>query len=113
MVQHELFGPVLSALRFADEEQAIALANDSMYAFAGGVFTRDIGKALRTARNVRAGRFWVNTYRVSLAGVRFGGFKYSGYGRESGIDAIRDYTETKGVIIDTSGEPVADPFVMR
>lgn len=113
VVQHELFGPVLSVLRFADEEQAIALANDSMYAFAGGVFTRDIGRALRTARKVRAGRFWVNTYRVSLAGVPFGGFKYSGYGRESGIDAIRDYTETKGVIIDTSGEPIADPFIMR
>lgn len=68
---------------------------------------------MRTVRAVRAGRFWVNTYRVSSTGVPFGGFKYSGYGRESGIDAIRDYTETKGVIIETSGQPVADPFIMR
>lgn len=113
VVREELFGPVLSALRFRDEEEAITLANDSQYAFAGGVFTGDIGKALRTARRVRAGRFWVNTYRVSSTGVPFGGFKCSGYGREAGIDAIRDYTETKGIIIDTSGQPVADPFIMR
>ena len=113
VVRHELFGPVLSALKFRDEDQAIALANDSDYAFAGGVFTGDLAKAMRTARAVRAGRFWVNTYRVTSSGVPFGGFKYSGYGRESGIDAIRDYTETKGIIMDTSGKPVADPFIMR
>lgn len=113
VVRQELFGPVLSVLKFRDEDEAIALANDSDYAFAGGVFTRDIAKAMRTAQAVRAGRFWVNTYRTTSAGVPFGGFKNSGYGRESGIDAIRDYTETKGIIIDTSGQPVADPFIMR
>lgn len=113
VVRQELFGPVLSALKFGDEDEAISMANDSDYAFAGGVFTGDVGRAMRTVRAVRAGRFWVNTYRVSSTGVPFGGFKYSGYGRESGIDAIRDYTETKGVIIETSGQPVADPFIMR
>lgn len=113
IVRQELFGPLLSVLRCRDEDEAIALANDSDYAFAGGVFTRDTAKAMRTAQAVRAGRFWVNTYRVTSAGVPFGGFKLSGYGRESGLDAIRDYTETKGIIMDTSGQPVADPFIMR
>lgn len=113
VVRHELFGPVLSVLRFDDEEHAIALANDSEYAFAGGVFTRDAGKAMRTARAIRAGRFWVNTYRVTSMSVPFGGFKFSGYGREAGVDAIRDYTETKGIIMDISGKPVSDPFIMR
>lgn len=113
IVKQELFGPVLSVLRFDDENQAIEMANDSEYAFAGGVFTRDAGKAMRTARAVRAGRFWVNTYRVTSMSVPFGGFKYSGYGREAGVDAIRDYTETKGIIMDISGKPVSDPFIMR
>jgi len=113
VVQNELFGPVLSVLRFKTEEEAIALANASRYGFAGGVFTRDVARAFRLARAIRAGRIWVNTYRVTSMHVPFGGFKESGYGRESGVDAIRDFTETKGIFIDTSGEPGADPFVMR
>lgn len=113
VVQNELFGPVLSVLRFKTEEEAIQLANATRYAFAGGVFTRDVARAIRLSRAIRAGRIWVNTYRVTSMHVPFGGFKESGYGRESGIDAIRDFTETKGIFIDTSGEPVADPFVMR
>lgn len=113
VVENELFGPVLSVLRFKTEEEAIALANASRYAFAGGVFTRDVARAVRLARALSAGRIWVNTYRVTSLHVPFGGFKESGYGREAGIDAIRDFTETKGVFIETSGRPVADPFVMR
>jgi aldehyde dehydrogenase (NAD+) len=113
IVQNELFGPVLSVLRFRTEEEAVALANASRYAFAGGIFTRDVARAIRLARAVRAGRIWVNTYRVTSMHVPFGGFKESGYGREAGIDAIRDFTETKGIFIETSGEPVSDPFVMR
>lgn len=113
VVRQELFGPVLSVLRFRDESEAISLANDSDYAFAGGVFTKDVGKAMRTAQGVKAGRLWVNTYRVTSSSVPFGGFKLSGYGRESGIDAIRDYTETKGIFVDISGQPSADPFIMR
>ena len=113
VVQNELFGPVLSVLRFKTEEEAILLANASRYGFAGGVFTRDVARAFRLARAIRAGRIWVNTYRTTSMHVPFGGFKESGYGRESGVDAIRDFTETKGIFIDTSGEPGADPFVMR
>jgi aldehyde dehydrogenase (NAD+) len=113
IVEHELFGPVLSVLRFKDEAEAVRIANNSRYAFAGGIFTRDLARAMRLVREIRAGRLWVNTYRLSSLFVPFGGFKESGYGRESGLDAIRDYTDTKGVFIDVSGKPMADPFVMK
>lgn len=113
IVRNELFGPVLSAMRFSTQDQAIAMAKDSDYAFAGGVFTRDFAKAYQTARAIPAGRFWINSYRVTSFMVPFGGFGTSGYGREGGIDAIHDYTQTKGIFIDVSGQPVADPFVMR
>ena len=89
------------------------MARDSDYAFAGGVFSRDFGKAYRTARALPAGRVWVNTYRTTSVMVPFGGGKHSGYGREGGIDAVRDYTETKGIFIDVSTGPMPDPFVMR
>lgn len=113
VVREELFGPVLSVLRFKDEAEAIALARDSAYAFAGGVFSRDFGKAYRTARAIPAGRFWINTYRVTSYSMPFGGSANSGYGREGGIDAIHDYTQAKAIFADLSGEQVADPFVMR
>jgi aldehyde dehydrogenase (NAD+) len=113
IVEHELFGPVLSVLRFASEAEAIAIANNSRYAFAGGIFTRDLARAMRLVREVRAGRLWVNTYRLSSLFVPFGGFKESGYGREAGVDAIRDYTDTKGVFIEVTGNPVANPFIMK
>lgn len=113
IVQEELFGPVLSVLKFRTEEEAIALADDSQYAFAGGVFTPDLPRALRVCRGIQAGRIWINTYRATAANVPFGGFRSSGYGREGGIDALKDYTETKALMINASGEPVADPFVMH
>ncbi|WP_416355832.1 aldehyde dehydrogenase [Aureimonas phyllosphaerae] len=113
VVRDELFGPVLSVLRFSTEADAIALARDSRYAFAGGVFSRDFGKAYRTAQAIPAGRFWINTYRVTSFMMPFGGSGDSGYGREGGIEAIHDYTRTKAIFADLSGEKVADPFVMR
>jgi len=113
VVENELFGPVLSVLKFSDEEHALTLANDSEFAFAGGVFSRDVARAMRVARRVRAGRLWVNTYRVTSAQLPFGGFKRSGYGREAGIESINDFTELKSVFVETTGKPVADPFVMR
>ncbi len=111
-VQTELFAPILSVLRFNDEAEAVALANGTEFAFAGGVFTRDSARGIRMARAIRAGRIWVNTYRRSSVLTPFGGFRNSGYGREAGIDAIRDFTETKGTMIEVSGEPMADPFIM-
>lgn len=113
VVREELFGPVLSVLKFRTEEEAVALADDSQYAFAGAVFTPDFPKALRICRSIQAGRIWINTYRATAVNVPFGGFRASGHGREGGMDALRDYTEAKAIMIDISGEPVADPFVMH
>ena len=113
IVRNELFGPVLSVFRFSTEEQAIALAKDTKYAFAGGVFSSDFAKAYRTARAIPAGRFWVNTYRLTSFMMPFGGSGDSGYGREGGVHAIHDYTQTKAIFVDVSGARVSDPFVMR
>lgn len=112
-VQEELFGPVLSVLQFSDEAQALQLANDSRYALASGIFTKDIARAHRLVRKIRAGIVWVNTYRVISPMVPFGGYGQSGLGREAGAEALLDYTRTKSVWINTSDEPIADPFVMR
>lgn len=113
IVRNELFGPVLSVMRFSTEEQAISMARDTSYAFAGGVFSRDFAKAYRTVRAIPAGRFWINTYRVTSFMMPFGGSGDSGYGREGGIHAIQDYTQAKAIFVEVSGAKVADPFVMR
>lgn len=113
LVRNELFGPVLSVLRFKDEADAIAMARDSDYAFAGGVFSADFGRCYRVARALPAGRVWVNSYRSTSVMVPFGGSRHSGYGREGGIDAVRDYTQTKGIFVEVSGKALPDPFVMR
>lgn len=112
-VEEEMFGPVLSVLRFTDEDEVIAKANDTRYGLAGGIFTRDIGRALRVAKRLRNGITWINTYRVVSPVAPFGGFKMSGHGRESGLDSVHDYTRTKTIWINTSDAPMADPFVMR
>ena len=113
IVDTELFGPVLSVLRFSSEEQVIDLANDTKYGLAAGIFTKNSARSLRVAKAVRAGIVWVNTYRAVSPIAEFGGFKESGYGRESGLQAIMDYTRPKTVWINTSDEPMANPFVMR
>ena len=113
IVDTELFGPVLSVLRFSSEEQVIDLANDTKYGLAAGIFTKNSALSLRVAKAVRAGIVWVNTYRAVSPIAEVGGFKESGYGRESGLQAIMDYTRPKTVWINTSDEPMANPFVMR
>ena len=112
-VREEMFGPVLSALSFDTEEEAVKLANSSDFGLGSGVFTADVARALRVSDAIRSGIVWVNTYRVISPIAPFGGFKNSGPGRESGIDTIYDYTRTKTVWINTSTEPMANPFVMR
>ena len=113
IVDTELFGPVLSVLRFETEEEVIKLANDTNYGLAAGIFTRNGARSLRVARATRAGIVWINTYRVVSPIAEFGGFKDSGYGRESGFQAIYDYTRQKTVWINTSSAPMTNPFVMR
>ncbi|WP_221796335.1 aldehyde dehydrogenase [Oceanobacter mangrovi] len=113
LMQEEVFGPVAAAIPFKTEEEALALANDSRFGLAAGIWTRDIARAHRLCRDVRSGIIWVNTYRVVSAMAPIGGFGDSGYGREGGIDAVLSYTEKKTVWINLSSEPMADPFVMR
>lgn len=112
-VREELFGPVLSALSFETEEEAVALANDTAYGLASGVFTRDLGRGLRMMKRIRAGIVWINTYRAVSPMAPFGGFGQSGLGREAGHESLLDYTRTKTVWINTSTQPLGDPFVMR
>ena len=112
-VTEEFFGPVLSVLKFKAEDEAVALANATKYAFAAGIFTQNLGRAHRLTKKIRAGVVWVNTYRAVSPIVPFGGNGHTGFGRESGMDAIRDYTRTKSIWINTSDTPMADPFVMR
>lgn len=113
IVDTELFGPVVAALRFKTEEEAIALANNTEHGLAAGIFTRDSARSIRMAEAVKAGIVWVNTYRVISPVAEFGGMKNSGYGRESGFQAVMDYTRPKSVWINTSSEPLASQFVSR
>ncbi|MFT6696969.1 MAG: acyl-CoA reductase-like NAD-dependent aldehyde dehydrogenase, partial [Paracoccaceae bacterium] len=113
IVDTELFGPVLCAQRFKTEDEVVALANDTEHGLAAGIFTQNSARSLRVADAVRAGIVWVNTYRVVSPIAEFGGVKGSGYGRESGFQAMYDYTRPKTIWMNTSDEPMANPFVMR
>ncbi len=113
IVDTELFGPVLVVIRFQDEAEAIRLANTTKHGLAAGIFTASGARSLRVAKAIRAGIVWVNTYRVVSPIAEFGGFKDSGYGRESGFQAIYDYTRTKTVWVNLSEQPMRNPFQMR
>ena len=113
VAENELFGPVLSVMRFKDEENAIKLMNDNSFGLAAGIFTENNGIAMRVSKAVQAGIVFVNTYRLLSPVAPFGGFKNSGYGRESGLEVMKDYSNTKTTWISTSTEPLSDPFNIR
>jgi aldehyde dehydrogenase (NAD+) len=112
IANEEVFGPVLSVIPFDDEDEAVRIANNTVYGLAAGVWTQSIRRALLMSERLEAGTVWVNTYRAVSYMSPFGGYKRSGIGRESGIDAIRDYLQTKSVWIDIAGN-APNPFVMR
>ncbi len=104
IAREEIFGPVISLMRFTDEEEAINMANDTNYGLAAGIWTQDIKCAHRVAGKVRAGSVWINNYRIVGHALPFGGYKQSGLGREMGLDALNEYTEVKSIWIDTGNE---------
>ena len=111
IVDTEMFGPVLSALRFKTEDEVVELANDTVHGLAAGIFTRD-SAFLRMAKAVDAGIVWVNTYRVVSPIAEFGGIK-AGLRAREWVSAMYDYTRPKTIWMNTSSEPMANPFVMR
>jgi (Z)-2-((N-methylformamido)methylene)-5-hydroxybutyrolactone dehydrogenase len=112
LAQQEVFGPVLAVTTFRTDEEAIAIANGTDFGLASGLWTRDVTRAHRVARELVAGTVWVNTYRYSAAQAPFGGVKQSGYGRERGLEALDEYLRTKNVLIDLSDE-IRDPFAIK
>jgi aldehyde dehydrogenase (NAD+) len=97
IVDEEIFGPVLAVMTFDSVEEGIKLANQTIYGLAAGIWTKDVTKAIKVARAIRAGTVWVNTYNLYDSGAPFGGFKQSGYGRDLGREALDGYTESKTV----------------
>ncbi|MGU3493934.1 aldehyde dehydrogenase [Xanthobacteraceae bacterium A53D] len=103
IAREEIFGPVAALMPFDDEEEAIAIANDTTYGLTAGLWTQDIGRAHRVSSKIRAGMVWVNTYRFIRWSTPYGGFKASGWGRENGIEALDAYLETRTTVMSTHG----------
>ncbi len=112
IAQEEVFGPVLSIIPFKDEEDAVRIGNDVRFGLGAGVWTRDVGRAIRMSERLKSGTVWVNTYRAVSFMSPFGGYKDSGMGRENGQSAIYEYLQMKSVWINT-GVKTGNPFVMR
>lgn len=111
-MRDEIFGPVVGVVPFKDEADLISLANDTSYGLAAGIWTGNIDRALRFARNVDAGTVWINTYRSAAYMSPSGGFKESGYGKRGGFEVMREFSRLKNVVVDYSGA-TQDPFVIR
>ena len=100
LVQNEVFGPVMAVLKFSDEEEVIARANNTDYGLAAGVVTQNLSRAHRVIHQLEAGICWVNTWGDSPAQMPVGGYKSSGVGRENGMETLNHYTQTKSVLIE-------------
>jgi (Z)-2-((N-methylformamido)methylene)-5-hydroxybutyrolactone dehydrogenase len=112
IAQEEVFGPVLAVIRFKDEADAIRIGNDIRFGLAAGVWTQSLKRAMLMSEKLKAGTVWINNFRSTSYTTPFGGFKDSGIGREGGIDAVKDYMETKSVWI-SSDLDMPNPFIRR
>jgi len=112
IAQEEVFGPVLSIIKFKDEAEAVAIANDIAYGLGAGLWTQSVRRATCVSKRIRAGTVWVNTYRAVSFLMPFGGYKASGLGRENGAEAIEGYLQTKSVWIN-NGPGGGNPFIMK
>ena len=114
VAQEEIFGPVLSVIPFADEDELLALANANDYGLASGIWTSDVNKALRVADRLDAGTVWINTYGMFDVAVPFGGRKHSGFGKELGEEALEPYLHSKSVWVDlTAAVPQSGQGISR
>ena len=112
IAQEEVFGPVLAVIRFKDEEDAIRIGNDIRFGLAAGVWTTNLRRAMLMSEKLKAGTVWINNYRSTSFTTPFGGYKDSGFGREGGVDAVKEYMQTKSVWISTDLE-MPDPFIRK
>jgi len=112
IANEEVFGPLLALIPFDDEEEAIRIANSTIYGLAAGAWTQNMRRAMSMAERLEAGTVWINCYRVTSYMTPFGGFKRSGLGREGGMEAIREYLQNKSVWMDLEGK-TANPFGLR
>ena len=110
IAREEIFGPVLSVIEYQTDEEAIALANDSIYGLGGGVWSKDRERALRVARQLRTGTVWINEWHLISEKAPFGGYKQSGVGREFGIEGLKEYTELKHIHVDELGSREKKPW---
>ena len=112
VAENELFGPVLSVMKFEKEEEVINKMNDNKYGLSSGVYTSNFARGLRVSKAIRAGIVFINTYRLISPMAPFGGIKDSGYGKEAGIESIKEYTRIKTTWHNSSDKPMTDPFTM-
>ena len=112
VAENELFGPILSVMKFDNEDEVIQKMNDNKYGLSSGIYTSNFGRGLRVSKAVRAGIVFINTYRLISPMAPFGGIKDSGYGKEAGIESIKEYTRIKTTWYNTSNKPMTDPFTM-
>ena len=112
VAENELFGPILSVMKFDKENEVIEKMNDNKYGLSSGVYTSSFARGLRVSKAIRAGIVFINTYRLISPMAPFGGIKDSGYGKEAGIESIKEYTRIKTTWYNSSDEPMTDPFTM-
>jgi len=112
VAENELFGPILSVMKFETEEEVIDKMNDNKYGLSSGVYTSNFARGLRVSKAIRAGIVFINTYRLISPMAPFGGIKDSGYGKEAGIESIKEYTRVKTTWYNSSDKPMSDPFTM-